>query len=77
MCASSGLAVPQQLGLVQVDALMKRSAAVALRIAEKEKDAGSDLDTLRVRLAPDHAGALSVPALYTCALQRVQDTLII
>lgn len=36
--------------LLQVDELTKRSAAVAARIAQKEKDAGTDLDTLRVRL---------------------------
>ena len=49
--------------LVQVDALTRRSAAVATRIAQKEKEAGSDLDTLRVCLAADHAGGLSEPAL--------------
>lgn len=36
--------------LLQVDELTKRSAAVAARIAQKEKDAGMDLDTLRVSL---------------------------
>lgn len=55
--------------LVQVEALKKRSAAVAARIAQKEKDAGSDLDTLRVRLATDHAGTctdVSLSLFKTC-----------
>lgn len=50
-----------------MDELTKRSAAVAARIAQKEKDAGTDLDTLRVCLALGHAaGALSVP--FACVL---------
>lgn len=63
--------------LVQVEALKKRSAAVAARIAQKEKDAGSDLDTLKVSLATDLAQALSVPALCTCGPRFASSTLII
>lgn len=50
--------------LLQVDELNKRSAAVAARIAQKEKDAGTDLDTLRVRLVTGYAAA----CLHVCRL---------
>lgn len=50
-----------------MDELTRRSAAVAARIAQKEKDAGSDLDTLRVRPSSGHAESLSLLVLLACA----------
>lgn len=59
-----------------MDELTRRSAAVAARIAQKEKDAGSDLDTLRVRPVTGHAECLSLLALLACFPQLVSVSLL-
>lgn len=61
---------------LQVDELTRRSAAVAARIAQKEKDAGSDLDTLRVCPVTGQAEYLCLLALLAYAPQLVSARLL-